>query len=185
METEIYLLRHGETEWTKSGKHTGNTDIELTDIGEEQAAFLGRRLPKFDLVLCSPKIRAVETCRLAGIRHFIEDADAVEWDYGSYEGLTHTQIIAKDPAWNLFKNGAPGGESVVQAAERARRLLEKVKGKGKVAIFSHGHFLRMMAVAWLNVKPEMATHLYLSVASFSILGFERQTPVIRLWNETN
>ena len=177
---ELYLCRHGETEWTVSGKHTGKTDLPLTAEGERQAAALRERLRgiHIDAVFTSPRKRAKSTCE--GM-HAVADPLLVEWDYGDYEGLTSAEI---GPAWDLFTQGAPGGETPLQVAGRADQFLKTVsRYKGKVAIFSHGHFLRMLAARFLGLAPEMGNLFVLSVASLSILGFEKGRPAIILWND--
>lgn len=177
---QLYLCRHGETEWALSGKHTGRTDISLTEQGIRQAAALRKRLQPihFDAVFTSPRQRAVSTCE--GM-HAIADPNLVEWDYGDYEGLTSAEI---GPAWDLFTQGAPGGESPLQVAKRADAFLFKVKQyQGKIAVFSHGHFLRMLAARFLGLAPEMGNLFVVSVASLSILGFEKGRPAIILWND--
>ena len=179
---QIYLCRHGETEWSRSGQHTGKTDIPLTPHGLEEAVQLRAKLGTihFSKVLSSPKVRALATCE--GMHPEIERL-AVEWDYGDYEGLTSTQIHAKDPHWDLFRDGAPHGESPEQVGKRADQLLEKIKSsKGKIAIFSHGHFLRVFTARFLGLEPDKARLFALSVASLSILSYERDQPIILLWN---
>jgi probable phosphoglycerate mutase len=187
MTLKIYLIRHGETEWTLSKQHTGLSDIPLTANGEKQALGLKKRLASihWKKVISSPLQRAHKTCELAGLgADAILDARAVEWDYGDYEGLTTTAIHQKKPHWNLFADGAPGGESVGQVGRRADEILMSLKGEaGPVAIFSHGHFLRILAARWLGLEPENGKLFSLSVASVSLLTFERQQPVVALWNE--
>ncbi len=186
MDLELYLCRHGETEWSLSGQHTGATDLPLTQQGRKQALSLSRRLHKisFPLIFSSPLERAVETCELAGFKPTL-DPDLVEWNYGAYEGKTHLEISRQNPNWDLFRQGALGGESPSDVAQRADRFLERIKNeKGPILIFSHGHFLRMLAARWLQLNPEQARSFFLTVASISILGFEHQKPVLKLWNET-
>src|ERR1700733_14090376 len=146
---KICLVRHGETAWTLSGQHTGVTDISLTEQGEKDAAAIGKKLHghSFKNILCSPLKRAEETCKIAGfLKHAQLDPDLVEWNYGDYEGLTTEEIWKKSPGWNIFSNGAPGGESVADVNARAHRVLEKIRLiDGDVAVFSHGHFLRALA----------------------------------------
>jgi len=177
----FYLCRHGETKWTKTGQHTSVTDISLTEEGKKQAELLGKRLKgiHFVRVISSPMERTIETCRLAGLEPEI-NPDAAEWNYGKYEGLTTEEIGEK---WNLFRDGAPGGESVEQVGKRADRLLKSLKDD-PVIIFSHGHFSRVLAARWLGLPVSAGALFYLSVASISILGLEHGRPVIRLWNET-
>ncbi len=179
---ELYLCRHGETEWTLSGKHTGKTDIGLTSRGKEQAAHLRKKLGKvpFEAVFSSPKKRALET----SFSPCLIDRDLEEWDYGNYEGKTSQEIHEKHPYWDLFEEGAPGGESPMQVAKRADVFLKKIQTySGKVAIFSHGHFLRVLAARFLGLNPDFGRFLFLSVASLSILGQDRGKNVILLWNE--
>lgn len=183
----IYLVRHGETEWTLNGRHTGTTDIPLTPKGESDAAQMGKRLVNhaFDAVLCSPRRRALVTCQRAGFGNRTKiDADLSEWDYGKYEGLTTDQIRKEFPLWNIFSNGAPGGESVDAVSARADRILAKIHSvKGDVLLFSHGHFLRVIAARWLHLNATEGRLFALSPSSLSILGHERVVPVIVLWNE--
>lgn len=181
---ELYLCRHGETAWTVSGQHTGVTDIPLTEKGLAQAAALRKRLEKvhFEKVFTSPKKRAMATCE--GM-HAIVEPLAVECNYGDYEGLTTKEIREKNPTWNLFKDGTPNGESLQELGQRADKLLEKLSQyHGKVALFSHGHFLRALTARYLKLDPEYAKLFLLSVASLSILSHERGNPAIALWNET-
>ena len=184
---EIYLCRHGETDWTRSGQHTSRTDLPLTGEGRRQAALLGKRLEGigFDAVYSSPLQRSIETCHLAHF-HPVVDPDLAEWDYGDFEGLTHAEILKKEPGWNIFLKGAPGGEMPLQAALRAERFLKKLAGKkGKIALFSHGHFSRVLAAVWLGIDLKIGRFLSLNVASLSILGHERSEPSIKLWNDTD
>jgi broad specificity phosphatase PhoE len=178
----IYLCRHGETEWSESGKHTGTTDIDLTENGRQQAARLVKHLEsiQFDLVLTSPKKRAKNSCIELMAQ---EEPLAVEWDYGEYEGLTSWQIRQKNPDWNLFVDGAPGGESPEQVGKRADELLRKI-GDRTVVLFSHGHFLRVLAARYLGLEPEDGHLFSLDTASLSILGKEHGSSVVSLWNQT-
>jgi broad specificity phosphatase PhoE len=182
----VFLVRHGETEWSKSGQHTGKTDLPLTEAGEEQGRLLTERLKgvDFTLVLTSPLQRAMETCRQAGLLDRAEVSDDLhEWDYGRYEGLTTPEIKEQQPAWNLWTDGAPDGESPAQVSARADRVLERIRAAdGDVALFSHGHMLRSLGARWIGVPITAGTHLMLSTASVSVLGYERETPVLRLWN---
>jgi len=188
--TEIFLVRHGETAWSKSGQHTGRTDLPLTDNGERRALELGSRLrgAVFGRVLTSPLMRAVRTCELAGFGKAASiDEDLREWDYGNYEGLRSGEIHALRPGWNIFRNGCPGGESPEQAMARADRVIGRIRGiGGTVAVFTHGHFGRMLAVRWLGLEAEFGQHLELDPATLSVLGFDPGyplIPVISLWNE--
>ena len=186
----VYLARHGGTAWTLSRQHTGATDLELTPAGEAEARRLGPRLEgmKFAAVLTSPLRRAVRTCELAGFGSAAEiDADLVEWNYGAYEGRTSAEIHAERPEWELFRDGAPGGESPEQVGARADRLIRRVRAvDGNALLFSSGHFLRVLAARWLGLEPGGGRYLFLGTASLSALGYEHDhsDPVIRLWNET-
>lgn len=187
----IYLARHGETEWSLSGQHTGLTDLPLTERGEANARQLGKRLAglTFAKVFTSPLQRAARTCELAGFGAVAEkDRDLVEWDYGNYEGLRTAEIRAKAPDWRLFRDGCPGGETPAQVGARADRVLARARAaKGDVLIFSSGHFLRMFAARFLELEPAGGRLFTLSTASVSILGFENtlSQPVVRLWNDTS
>lgn len=190
MLSQLYLIRHGETAWSLSGQHTGKTDIPLTTKGEEQARHLAPRLHalRFTDVLSSPYIRARQTCELAGFgsRCGIE-ADLAEWDYGEYEGLRSDEIHKKNPDWNVFTHGCPGGESPTDVSHRADRLLARLrKAKGATAVFSHGHFGRVLAARWIGAPIEEGQRLLLSPASLSMFCYEHDdpaSPVIALWNE--
>ncbi|HEY7326739.1 MAG TPA: histidine phosphatase family protein [Gemmataceae bacterium] len=186
---KIYLARHGETEWSLSGQHTGVTDIPLTETGERNARNLGERLQgtHFIKVLTSPLQRARRTCDLAGFGSQAEvDADLAEWNYGDYEGKRTIDIRKARPDWYLFRDGCPGGESLDAIESRADRVLARVRGlDGDVLLFSHGHFLRVLAARWVG-KPASDGRLFLlSTASLSILGYEHNLnePVLRLWND--
>jgi broad specificity phosphatase PhoE len=187
----VYLARHGGTAWSRTGQHTGLTDLPLTDAGEEEARQLGKRLAgqKFARVFTSPLQRASRTCALAGFGAVAEiDPDLVEWNYGNYEGRRTAEIHAEAPDWQLFRDGCPGGESPAQIGARADRVLNRVRMvKGDVLIFSSGHFLRVLAARFLGLEPAGGRLLTLNTASLSILGFENteSQPVIRLWNDTS
>jgi probable phosphoglycerate mutase len=183
---ELVLVRHGETEWTDSGRHTSYSDIPLTERGREQAAELASRLlgRAFRLVVTSPRSRAVDTCALAGVgaRAEISD-DLAEWDYGDYEGRTTAQIREQVPGWTIFTHGAPGGETARQVGARADRVLARtVAAGGDVALFSHGHFLRVLGARWIGLAPEDGRLVGLDVATLSVLGHEREQRVLRVWN---
>jgi probable phosphoglycerate mutase len=182
---EIWLGRHGETEWTIGGRHTGSTDIPLTDRGREQARALGQGFAgvEFGLVLSSPRSRAEETARLAGFEPRIDDR-LVEWDYGDYEGLTTAEIKRERPDWDLWRDGCPGGESAAEVAARLEPLLAELRERdgGRVAIFGHGHCLRALAASWVGLGPEAGRALLLGTASLSVLGTEHDAPVIASWN---
>ena len=185
----IYLARHGETAWSLSGQHTGLTDLPLTETGVRNARRLGERLSgmKFVAVWSSPLQRALRTCQLAGFGSITEtDRDLVEWNYGAYEGRRTSEIRAARPDWQLFRDGCPGGDSPQQVAERADRVVNRVRSvPGDVLLFSSGHFLRMLAGRWIGMETSRASALMLSTASLSTLGYEHSLdqPVIRLWNE--
>ena len=191
MATQVFLIRHGETSWSLSGRHTGRTDLPLTEAGERAASGLRARLQgiPFDHVFTSPRQRARRTCELAGLGAAARvDPDLGEWDYGDYEGRTTAEIHAGNPQWNLFNDGCPHGESVEQIAARADRVLAGLRSiEGSVAIFSHGHFLRVLAVRWIGWPLQEGRHFALDTASVSKLGYERprgSVPVIALWNAT-
>jgi probable phosphoglycerate mutase len=186
----LYLARHGDTAWTLSGQHTGLTDLPLTPNGELNARRLGERLKglEFAKVFSSPLQRAWRTCELAGFGSVAEiDPDLVEWNYGEYEGLRSAEILAKRPDWQLFRDGGPGGESPAQIAERADRVVQRVREVGgNVLLFSSGHFIRVLAARWLALGPSTAGRYFLlNPASLSALGYEHKLsqPVIRLWND--
>lgn len=184
----IYLARHGETEWSMTGQHTGLTDLPLTERGERNARSLGMRLKglKVDRVFVSPLQRARRTCELAGFADRAEvDPDLVEWNYGDYEGLTTAEIHKTRPGWRIFRDGCPGGESVDDACLRAERVVERLRALDQsVLLFSSGHFIEMFTTRWVNLPADTATHLFLDTASMSIVGYHRTrtNPVIRLWN---
>jgi broad specificity phosphatase PhoE len=186
----IYLARHGETEWSISGQHTGLTDLPLTERGERNARALGRRLEgmKFTKVFTSPLQRATRTCKLAGFAQTAEvDNDLVEWNYGEFEGRISADIEKDNPGWQLFRDGCPGGESPAQVGARADRVVNRARAiRGDVLIFSSGHFLRVFAARWLGIEPAGGRWFTLSTASLSALGYEHSLsePVIRLWNDT-
>ena len=187
MAQSVVLARHGETEWSLSLRHTGKTDLPLTEEGCRQARALGPRLHAwtFSLVLTSPLQRALETCRLAGYGEQAQvRPDLVEWDYGRYEGLTSQQIQALQPNWSLWRDGCPGGETAEDVGRRADRVLAEVRSvDGDVLIFAHGHVLRVLAARWLGEPPEGGRHYALQTATLSVLGYEHADPVIRLWNQ--
>ncbi len=183
---EIWLIRHGETEWSKSGAHTGRTDLPLTADGERQARDLGRFLAgrPFELVLSSPLQRARRTCELAGYGGVAQvDADLCEWDYGDYEGRTSTQIEEHVPGWTIWTSPVPGGETIDDVAVRARRAIGKaVAAHGDVALFAHGHLLRILTACYLDLPPTDGKLFALGTASIGILGYEHETRVISRWN---
>lgn len=184
----VVLVRHGETEWSRSGQHTGRTDIPLTPLGREQATRLGERLKgqKFSLVLTSPLSRAADTCRLAGFGDQAEATDdLLEWDYGDYEGRRTVDIHAERPGWLLWRDGVPGGERLGNVCARADRVADRAHAApGPVLLFGHGHLLRVFATCWLGLHPQRAGQLALSPASISVLGSEHGNPAILRWNDT-
>jgi broad specificity phosphatase PhoE len=186
VEQRVWLIRHGETEWSRTGQHTGRTDLPLTPDGRARALQLRDILKghQFALVLTSPLQRAVETCRLAGFGDIAQiDPNVREWDYGDYEGLTTAEIRAKAPDWSLWKAGPLNGETLKQVAARAGAVIDRVlQAKGDVALFSHGHFLRVLAACWTQLPPDVGRVLALSAGSVSRLGYERETRVIQEWN---
>jgi len=184
---EVILVRHGETQWSRSGRHTGRTDVPLTDTGRQQARRLATRLAghPVDIVWSSPLSRATETCRLAGLgdRARLRD-DLLEWDYGDYEGVTTAQIRGDRPGWLLWRDGCPHGEDATQVAARVDRVIAELRDlRQDAALFAHGHVLRVLAARWLGLGPASGALLALSTASVSALGYEREIPVISLWNE--
>jgi broad specificity phosphatase PhoE len=183
---QLWLIRHGETEWSLSGAHTGRTDLPLTERGQQRAEAMGRLLNgrSFTLVLTSPLQRARETCRLAGYAgQAVIDDNLREWDYGDYEGRSTTDIQKDRPDWNLWEDGVVNGESIVQVAERAQRVIRRALDvEGDCALFAHGHILRILTTGWLQLPPREARLFALDTATLSILGWERDTPVIRQWN---
>jgi len=182
---DLWLIRHGETEWSRSGAHTGLSDIPLTAAGRDEATAVGRYLEvrPFALVLVSPLGRARETCRLAGYPNAVADADLREWDYGDYEGLTTPEIQAGRPAWSLWTDGVPNGETVTQVAARGERAIARALAvEGDVALFAHGHILRVLTACWLGLPPQDGSLFALGTAAVSTLGYEHQTRVITRWN---
>jgi len=182
---QVYIIRHGETEWARDGKHTGLTDLPLTDNGESQAALLGRRIEsiKFDYVFSSPLKRAHDTCKICGLDPRI-DEDLVEVDYGAYEGMTSKEIYLTNPKWNIFTHGAPNGESIEALLSRVNRFLKKMEGlEGKIAVFTSGHFACAFATAWLELPIETSRRFSLTTASLSILGYEYTKRALKLWND--
>ena len=183
----VYLVRHGETEWSKSGKHTGRTDIPLTAAGEEDGRKLGARLAgiAFARVFSSPLARARRTAELAGFAPEIE-LDLLEWNYGDYEGKTSAEIREDRPDWLLFRDGCPGGESVADVADRADRFVVNLKRlTGNVLCFAHGHLLRVLAARWIGQPLAFASHLLLGTATVSVLSFDHgrlDEPAIKTWN---
>jgi broad specificity phosphatase PhoE len=183
---EIWLFRHGETEWSRAGRHTGRTDLPLTAAGEREAATLPQRIGdrRFSLVLSSPLLRAWETCRLAGFAASAQKTDdLLEWDYGACEGRTAAEIREQVPGWVIWNDGVPGGETVEEVGLRARRVIDQVvQVPGDVALFAHGHVLRILAACWIGLPPRAGRLLSLGTASIGILGQEDGDRVLRAWN---
>jgi broad specificity phosphatase PhoE len=183
---EIALARHGETEWSRDGRHTGRTDIPLTENGRRQARTLKGALAEwsFGRVLSSPLSRALETCRLAGLGDAVQTTeDLLEWDYGEYEGITTAEIRASRPGWSLWRDGCPGGEQAADVGRRVDRVIAELEAvEGDVAVFAHGHVLRVLAARWVGLGAEAGALLALGTGTLSVLGYERETRVIRRWN---
>jgi broad specificity phosphatase PhoE len=182
----VVIVRHGETEWSRDGRHTGRTDLPLTADGERQAEELATPLRawQFALVLSSPLQRALETCRLAGYGVKAQmRPELVEWDYGRYEGLTSRQIAEQNPGWSLWRDGGPDGETPADVGRRVDRVIAEVRQvAGDVLIFAHGHVLRVLTARWLEEPPSGGRHYALQTATLSVLGYEHQNPVISRWN---
>ena len=182
----LYCVRHGETEWSLSGQHTGVTDIPLTDNGRQLARQLAAALAghNFALVLVSPLQRARETCTLAGMGEMaVVDPDLAEWNYGRYEGVTAAQIHEENPGWMVFRDGSPGGETPGEVGARVDRVIERALGAdGDVALFAHGHVLRTLAARWIGLPPEEGKRFLLDTGTLCILGFYRDVRAVRVWN---
>jgi broad specificity phosphatase PhoE len=183
----LILVRHGETEWARTGQHTGRTDIPLTELGRLQAMVLGDRLRgrTFDRVLSSPLARAWETCRLAGVAEQAEVSDdLMEWDYGAYEGRRTADIREEVPGWSIWRDGVPGGETAAEVGARADRVIAHARAsEGETVVFAHGHYLRVLTARWLGLPPEAGRLFALAPATLGILGYEREQPVIVRWND--
>jgi broad specificity phosphatase PhoE len=183
----LWLVRHGETEWSRSGQHTSRTDIPLTELGRRQAADVARKLVGHDfaLVLSSPKARALKTARLAGFADRVETSeDLVEWDYGADEGRTTAEIRGDRPGWTIWNDGPNGGETADAVAARVDRVIARVRaGDGPTLVFAHGHVLRVLAARWIGEPPGAGRSFELGTATVSVLGWERETPTIERWNE--
>ncbi len=189
-DVELWLLRHGETEWSRSGQHTGVTDLPLTENGERQARAMAGLLEglKPALVLCSPRRRAQDTARLAGLHVDAIDDDLVEWNYGDYEGITTAEIRKTVPGWTLFTHGVPNGETAAEVGRRADRVLTRAAQslpRGPVVLIGHGHFSRVLGARWIGLPVSGGAHLLLGTAAPSLLGAEHGAPVIAHWNITN
>lgn len=182
----IYVIRHGETEWSLSGQHTGVTDIPLTENGRNQARLLRPMLAKesFSLVLTSPLQRAKETCTLSGLGDQAEeDPNLMEWNYGDYEGVTSEHIHEHTPGWLIFNDGAPKGETPAQVGARADRVIAKIQSvHGDVAVFAHGHILRVLVARWLDLPPQAGRSFLLDTGTLNILGYYRGFPAVKTWN---
>lgn len=183
---QVYLVRHGETEWSLSGQHTGVTDIPLTENGLRTAKLLQPMLAResFALILTSPLQRARKTCELAGFGERAEiDRDLMEWNYGAYEGLTTKQIRAQAPGWMLFRDGCPGGETPDQISARVDRAIEWVRAvDGDVVLFAHGHVFRVFAARWLGFPAAAGCHFLLDTATLNILSYYQDMPAVKRWN---
>jgi probable phosphoglycerate mutase len=188
---QVYFIRHGETEWSVSGQHTGRTDLPLTPNGEAMARALAAALQgiTFSLVLTSPRLRARATCDLAGLGAAAQvEPNLAEWDYGDCEGLRTKEIRERHPGWDLWANGCPGGETPAGVGQRADQMMVRLRDlTGNVALFSHGHFGRVLAARWIGLPVAQGQHFAIAPASIGILGFETDPPnrrVISLWNAT-
>ncbi|MCW2758505.1 MAG: Phosphoglycerate mutase [Nocardioidaceae bacterium] len=182
---ELWLVRHGETEWSRDGRHTSTTELALTDEGERVAATLRERLAgvEFDLVLTSPRARARRTAELAGFPGAVVDDDLAEWDYGDYEGITTAEIRETVPGWTVWTHPCPGGEDAAQVTERLDRVIARVRGKvNRCLVFGHGHSGRALAARWIEQPVDEGRFLALDTATVSVLGLDRGTPVVRRWN---
>lgn len=183
--TDLWIIRHGETEWSRSGKHTGSTDLPLTEEGERAARALAARLDerRFDLVVSSPLQRARRTAELCGYRDVQIWTDICEWDYGEYEGRTRAEIQRERPDWGVFTDGCPGGESPQQVSDRVDGVIARIcETTGVVLMFAHGHILRSLAARWLQHPIQLGAHLELWTTRISILSHDRGTPTLELWN---
>jgi probable phosphoglycerate mutase len=181
----LTLVRHGETEWSLSGQHTGTTDIPLTERGRALATRLeaSLRVRQFALVLTSPLSRARDTASIAGFPDAIVDEDLCEWNYGDYEGITTAKIRETRPGWLLWDQGAPGGETIDEVAARCDRVIARARAaEGDALVFAHGHVLRVLSARWLGEPPVFGRHLVLSPATMSVLGSEHENPAIEVWN---
>jgi probable phosphoglycerate mutase len=183
---DVFAIRHGETTWSLSGQHTGRTDIPLTDNGRKLAERMRPRLAEndFGLVLCSPMKRAQETCSLAGLGdRAVIDADLSEWNYGRYEGLTPAEIDRVQPGWLIFRDGCPDGETAEDVGSRVDRIIEKSRAcESDVALFAHGHVLRVLAARWIGLAPEGGEHFLLNTGTLCVLGQYHKIPAVRIWN---
>ncbi|REF35546.1 histidine phosphatase family protein [Thermasporomyces composti] len=184
---QLWIVRHGETAWSRSRQLTSVTDLPLTEEGERAARAVGERLAStsFDLVLASPLRRALDTARLAGFGDRVRiEPDAHEWRYGAYEGRTTAEIRREIAGWSVWTHPVPGGETIADVAQRADRLIERIRRdvRERALLFAHGHFLRVLAARWVGLPPEVGAHLVLDVATVSVLGWEREAPAVVRWN---
>lgn len=188
-EQHVWLVRHGETEWARLGRHTGRTDIPLTEVGRDQARALGRRLARhhFGAVLTSPLSRAAETARIAGYSETaVAVDDLMEWDYGVLEGRTRADIRSEMPDWTIWRGPWPRGETAAQVGVRADRVIARIRDArdgGDVLVFAHGHLLRVLTARWIGLGPASGGLFELGTATLSILGWDRESPSVELWNE--
>jgi broad specificity phosphatase PhoE len=181
----VWLVRHGETEWSRNGRHTSTTDLPLLPDGERVARGLRDRLDgtDFGLVLTSPRQRARATAELAGFPDAEVDEDLAEWAYGDYEGITTDEVRRTDPGWTIWTGAVPGGETAAQVGERLDRVVARlVAAEGTSLVFAHGHSLRVLAARWLGLPPTDGRHFRLDTATVSVLGHERESPVVLRWN---
>jgi len=182
----VFAIRHGETEWSLNGRHTGTTDIPLTDNGRQLAELLKPALAgrAFSLVLVSPLQRARETCELSGVAGpAVVDPDLVEWNYGKYEGLTPSQIHETAPGWLIFRDGSPGGETPEEVGKRADRVIARARAAGgDVALFAHGHVLRVLVARWLGLPAGAGQHFLLGTGTLNELDYYRGIPALKTWN---
>jgi probable phosphoglycerate mutase len=181
---ELWIVRHGETEWSRDGRHTSTTDLPLTDAGEEAATSLAPRLAdvSFDLVLTSPRQRARRTAELAGFADAEVDDDLVEWAYGDYEGVTTEEIRETVPGWSVWTHPSPGGESADEVSARLDRVIDRVRQHDRSLVFAHGHSLRVLTARWLEQPADEGRFFKLDTSTISVLGFEREHPALLKWN---
>jgi broad specificity phosphatase PhoE len=183
VDVEVWLVRHGETEWSRDHRHTSTTDVPLTAVGEDAARSLAPRLDRsFDRVIASPRRRARDTARLAGHPDAEVDADLVEWDYGDYEGVTTVEIRESVPGWTVWTHPTPGGEDAAQVSERLDRVVDRLRQGSQTLVFGHGHALRALAARWIGLPVSEGRLLRLDTGTVSVLGFEREQPVVLRWN---
>lgn len=183
--SELWVVRHGETEWSRDGRHTSTTELDLTEEGERVARTLAERLDPadFDLVLSSPRLRARRTAQLAGFEDPEPTEDLAEWAYGDYEGVTTPEIRETVPGWTVWSHPCPGGESAAEVARRLDRVVERARSHdGRTLVFSHGHASRVLAARWLGLPPESGQHFLLGTATVSVLAWERESPAVSRWN---